>query len=276
MPYETIDNRTGRRTAVGAEDPDGPDGDHLALTVLLDGERWLVDTGLAGGMYEPVGLSSFDAEHRELSTSPDSGFVRVLQVQLRDAKGVDMLRGCVLRRIEGEGTSERTVDSADDRYDVLTDVFRLDLSDVDAPARAALWDRVRTAHQEWAAAQECQGGQEWQERGAPRAPAPPASRSRCRAVLAEPFVAVSLRKAPFARALGSGYAAGKTFYQRPRHRAGAQPEPENRRRSLDAGRQPSSGDHVGPSARHRCPACGQRRVRAPYRGHCRMDRAVAA
>ncbi|WP_419706898.1 arylamine N-acetyltransferase [Promicromonospora sp. NFX87] len=36
------------------EDPEGPGGDHLALTVEVDGERWLVDTGLAGGMYEPL------------------------------------------------------------------------------------------------------------------------------------------------------------------------------------------------------------------------------
>jgi N-hydroxyarylamine O-acetyltransferase len=163
--------------------------------VGLNGERWLVDTGLAGGMYEPlplregtytqgpftyamapsvvvpggwrfahdprgaftamvfapepVELSSFDAEHQRLSTSAESGFVRVLQVQLRDAKGVDMLRGCVLRRIDAEGTYERTIDSADDWYDVLADVFHLNLTDVDAPARAALWHRVHTAHQEW-------------------------------------------------------------------------------------------------------------------------------
>jgi N-hydroxyarylamine O-acetyltransferase len=101
---------------------------------------------------EPVELSTFAAEHHRLSTSPESGFVRVLQAQLRDAKGVDMLRGCVLRRIDAEGTYERTIDSADDWYDVLADVFHLNLTDVDAPARAALWQRVHTAHQEWEAA----------------------------------------------------------------------------------------------------------------------------
>ncbi|MFD8948775.1 arylamine N-acetyltransferase [Streptomyces xanthophaeus] len=180
------------------EDPAGASGDHLALTVRLDGERWLVDTGLGDGMHEPlplregsytqgpftyamapsaaepggwrfthdprgsftamdfapdpVELSSFTAEHVRLSTSPESAFVRVLTAQLRDAKGVDVLRGCVLRRIDTGGTDERIIDAADDWYDLLSGLFRLDLTDVDAAARAELWHRVRTAHQKWEAA----------------------------------------------------------------------------------------------------------------------------
>ncbi|MFJ9037844.1 arylamine N-acetyltransferase [Streptomyces sp. NPDC102406] len=196
LGYDVTLHRAGVQDEV--EDPDGPDGDHLALTVGLDGERWLVDIGLAGGMYEPlplregtytqgpftygmapstvvpggwrfahdprgafeamvfapepVELSSFVPKHLELSTSPDSGFVRVLQVQLRDAKGVDMMRGCVLRRIDAGGTQERVIDTADDWYDVLADVFHLDLADVDAAARAGLWRQVRVAHEGWEAA----------------------------------------------------------------------------------------------------------------------------
>jgi arylamine N-acetyltransferase len=197
LDYDVTLHRAGVQGT--PEDPAGAAGDHLALTVRLDGERWLVDTGLAGGMYEPlplreadyrqgpftyamapsvaepggwrfthdprgafmamdfapepVELSSFAAEHVRLSTSPESGFVRVLTAQRRDARGVDVLRGCVLRRIEAGGTNERTIDSADEWHDVLADVFRLDLSDVDAPARAELWRRVRAAHQEWEAAE---------------------------------------------------------------------------------------------------------------------------
>ncbi|MFF6773449.1 arylamine N-acetyltransferase [Streptomyces sp. NPDC012637] len=197
LGYEVTLHRAGVQEEV--EDPAGPGGDHLALTVRLDGERWLVDTGLAGGMYEPlplregsysqgpftyamapstvvpdgwrfthdprgafktmvfapepVELSSFAEEHVRLSTSPESGFVRVLTAQLRGAEAVDVLRGRVLRRIHAEGTDERTVDSADDFYDVLVGVFRLDLTDVDASARAGLWDRVRVAHEEWEAAE---------------------------------------------------------------------------------------------------------------------------
>ncbi|MFD9408110.1 arylamine N-acetyltransferase [Streptomyces sp. NPDC059989] len=201
LGYDVTLHRAGVQDEV--EDPEGPGGDHLALTVGLDGERWLVDTGLAGGMYEPlplregsytqgpftyamapsvvvpggwrfahdprgaftamvfapdpVELSSFAAEHEQLSTSPESGFVRVFQAQLRDAKGVDMLRGCVLRRIDARGTDERTIESAEDWYDVLAGVFRLDLADVDARARAELWHRVHTAHRDWEAAERQQG-----------------------------------------------------------------------------------------------------------------------
>lgn len=103
---------------------------------------------------ELVELSSFAAEHHRLPSSPESGFVRVLQVQLRDAKGVDMLRGCVLRRIDAEGTHERIIDAAAEWYDVLADVFHLNLADVDASARARLWHRVRAEHREREAARQ--------------------------------------------------------------------------------------------------------------------------
>lgn len=54
LGYDVTLHRAGVQDEV--EDPGGPGGDHLALTVGLDGERWLVDTGLAGGMYEPLPL----------------------------------------------------------------------------------------------------------------------------------------------------------------------------------------------------------------------------
>ncbi|MET9540499.1 arylamine N-acetyltransferase [Streptomyces sp. NPDC006553] len=198
LGYDVTLHKAGVQGEV--EDPDGPGGDHLALTVLLDGERWLVDTGLAGGMHdplplregsytqgpftyamapsvavpggwrfthdprgsftamvfapEPVELSSFAPKHDWLSTSPESGFVRVATAQRRDAKGVDVLRGRVLRRIHGEGTDERIVDSPEDWYDVLADVFRLNLAEFDASARAELWQRVHAAHREWEAAEQ--------------------------------------------------------------------------------------------------------------------------
>ncbi|MFC7216883.1 arylamine N-acetyltransferase [Streptomyces polyrhachis] len=191
LGYDVTRHRAGVQTT--PEAPAGANGAHLALTVRLDGERWLVDTGLGDAVREPlplregtytqgpftyamapsvaepggwrfthdprgaftamdfapgpVELSSFAAEHLRLSTSPESGFVRTLTAQLRDATGADVLRGCVLRRIDAGGTDERTIDSADDWYDVLAGVFRLDLTDVDAPARAQLWRRVRTTHQ---------------------------------------------------------------------------------------------------------------------------------
>ncbi len=37
-------------------EPDGISGSHLALTVRIGGERWLVDAGMGDGIYEPVAL----------------------------------------------------------------------------------------------------------------------------------------------------------------------------------------------------------------------------
>ncbi|MQY15020.1 hypothetical protein SRB5_51970 [Streptomyces sp. RB5] len=193
LGYDVTRHRAGVQESAAAEA--GAGGNHLALTVRVDGEGWLVDTGLGDGIHEPlplregtytqgpftyrmapsvaepggwrltndprgtflamdfapgpVALESFREKHAALSTSPDSGYVRVLTAQLRHARGVDVLRGCVVRRIHGGGTDERTVGDPGEWYDVLAGVFRLDLSDLDAPARERLWRKVRTAHEEW-------------------------------------------------------------------------------------------------------------------------------
>jgi N-hydroxyarylamine O-acetyltransferase len=97
-------------------------------------------------------VDDFRDRHLHLSTSPDSGFVRTCSVQRRDAGGVDMLTGCVLRRVgDGDGRSQ-TLDDQATWFDALADVFDLPLHDVDAAARAALWARVYAAHEAWLAA----------------------------------------------------------------------------------------------------------------------------
>ena len=50
----------------------------------------------------PAEMVEFWTRHEWLSTSPESGFVRVATAQRRDATGVDILRGLVLTRV-GEG-----------------------------------------------------------------------------------------------------------------------------------------------------------------------------
>jgi N-hydroxyarylamine O-acetyltransferase len=94
----------------------------------------------------------FRARHLHLSTSPESGFVRTCSVQRRDAGGVDMLTGCVLGRLDGGEREAVVLDTSADWYGALRDVFDLPLDDVDADARAALWARVRAAHEAWLAA----------------------------------------------------------------------------------------------------------------------------
>jgi arylamine N-acetyltransferase len=92
----------------------------------------------------------FAVKHEFLSSSPDSGFIKILTAFRRDAGGVDHLRGCVLRRIT-DGTTESTVYTQRDWFAVLADIFRLPLSDVDQNGKNTLWRKVILAHETWLA-----------------------------------------------------------------------------------------------------------------------------
>jgi len=100
---------------------------------------------------DPAAIDAFAPRNEWLSTSPESGFVRYLVVQRRDAAGVDSLRGLSLRRI-GSGAGESTLGSQGELIDVLVDRFGLDLGGVGPEARAALWNKVHRAHEQWEAA----------------------------------------------------------------------------------------------------------------------------
>ena len=98
----------------------------------------------------PAEIDAFAERHAHLSTSPDSGFVRLLIVQLRDATGVDALFGLTLKRI-GTGATESTLESKAELVDVLGDVFGIDVGLIDNPGREALWQDVHGAHEAWEA-----------------------------------------------------------------------------------------------------------------------------
>lgn len=91
-------------------------------------------------------MEEFANRHEWLSTSPDSGFVRVASVQRRDATGADTLRGLLLTR-SGEGTApaEPLTDRAD-WFAALADVFGLRL---DGASADRLWARCLAAHHAW-------------------------------------------------------------------------------------------------------------------------------
>ncbi|RZU50281.1 arylamine N-acetyltransferase [Krasilnikovia cinnamomea] len=97
-------------------------------------------------------MSAFAERHVELSTSPESGFVRVATVQRRDASGADVLRGLVLSRV-GEAPTRTVLDDRRDYFAALADVFGLTLDDVTSAERAALWRRLSTAHEQWLSTQ---------------------------------------------------------------------------------------------------------------------------
>ncbi len=97
---------------------------------------------------EPTSIEAFTARHGVLSTAPTSPFVTTMTAQRRDALGIDVLRGKVLRRVEQTITSETVLDDRSDWFSVLADVFGLAL-DVDSGWRAALWLSAGRTHQQW-------------------------------------------------------------------------------------------------------------------------------
>ena len=75
---------------------------------------------------DEASIDAFTERHAWLSTSPGSGFVRFLTVQRRDATGADVLRGLVLKRVAVK-TTERILESQSELFEVLGDLFGLDV-----------------------------------------------------------------------------------------------------------------------------------------------------
>jgi arylamine N-acetyltransferase len=123
-------------------DEDGPGEWHLTHDPAgsFVGMSWRV---------APTTIDTFAARHVELSTSPESGFVRFLTVQRRDGTGADVLRGLVLRRIGEPNEPARDIESLSELIQVLNDVFAIDTSGVGDPALRTLWDRLDISHREW-------------------------------------------------------------------------------------------------------------------------------
>jgi len=96
-----------------------------------------------------VGTEDFAEWHPYLATSPESRLVRAVAVMKRDATGADGLMGCLLRRVDADGRTERELATEADWYGALVDIFGLDLDDIAPERRTELWTRVRTAHERW-------------------------------------------------------------------------------------------------------------------------------
>jgi N-hydroxyarylamine O-acetyltransferase len=98
-------------------------------------------------------MESFADRNVYLSTSPESGFVKLLTVQRRDAGGVDIVRGQVLRRVEDTVTSERTLSTRREWFDALADIFELPMKGIADNELDRLWQRVNATHEAWQAEQ---------------------------------------------------------------------------------------------------------------------------
>ena len=110
--------------------------------------------GFAGMSWRTAeaGMDQFSQRHRWLSTSPESGFLRVATAQRRDATGADILRGLVLIRV-GTGTAPaEPLTKRDDWLAALADVFGLRFDATPPEALDHLWERSLAAHRAWDAA----------------------------------------------------------------------------------------------------------------------------
>ncbi|HEV7206155.1 MAG TPA: arylamine N-acetyltransferase [Jatrophihabitans sp.] len=129
----------------------------------IDDETWhLVHDPLGGfgGMVWTAAIarrSDFEAKHGWLSSSPESGFVRVPMAERRDATGVDVIRGLVLSRIGAGARTDEPVTRRADWFDVLADVFDLTFEASTPAARDRLWATVLAAHQAREAESEAEG-----------------------------------------------------------------------------------------------------------------------
>jgi arylamine N-acetyltransferase len=97
----------------------------------------------------PAAEPDFAAQHQRLSTSPDSGFVKWVTIQRRDAGGCDIMRGLTLFRVEGPTRTSRLIDDRGEWLAVLRDTFGLTLVDATPEAKDQLWARAVAAHEAW-------------------------------------------------------------------------------------------------------------------------------
>jgi N-hydroxyarylamine O-acetyltransferase len=100
----------------------------------------------------PARTEDFLDMHRQLSTEPTSGFVRVVAIMRRTDDAVDILRGCVRSTITGSNAESFDVDSEADWWGIVIDEFGLAYGDLSASERTRVWGLVRASHEEWDAA----------------------------------------------------------------------------------------------------------------------------
>lgn len=126
------------------------------LTLDTEGdETWTLTHDPAGGFRsmtwttDPARPSDFVARHEWLSTSPDSGFVRVPMAERRDATGVDVVRALVPARIGANAFTGEPLTRRVDWFGALADLFDLRFDGTSPEWRGRLWDKVLDAHRAW-------------------------------------------------------------------------------------------------------------------------------
>jgi N-hydroxyarylamine O-acetyltransferase len=119
------------------------------------GDEWHLTHDPSGGFVgmdwsaTAVEMQHFATKHEWLSTSPDSGFVRVPMAEHRDATGVDVIRGLILSRVGEGATSYEPLLHRDEWFGCLADVFGLRFDTTAPESLDRLWDSAVDAHRAW-------------------------------------------------------------------------------------------------------------------------------
>ncbi len=107
-----------------------------------------------GGMRWSTGEATwgdFADQHAYLSTSPESGFVRIGMAQCRDADGVDCVRGLVVRRIGSNASKGEPLTNRSEWFAALRDLCGLHFDATPPEVLDRLWDRSLATHRAWEA-----------------------------------------------------------------------------------------------------------------------------
>jgi len=101
----------------------------------------------------PAARAEFETRHRFLSTSPESGFVKVPTAQRRTAEGTTILRACTLTHVGATRSAPTFVTDRGEWFALAAEEFGLTYAGVPDAAKDRLWTTVLGAHRSWEAQQ---------------------------------------------------------------------------------------------------------------------------
>ncbi|WP_020388189.1 arylamine N-acetyltransferase family protein [Kribbella catacumbae] len=130
----------------------------LRRSDIVDG--WRLDhdprSNLLGMDFEsaPATFADFEEQHKYLSESPDSPFVRVCSAFLRRAESTAVIRSVGFTQTYTDRIDNQIIEQPTEYFDVLADVFHLPLPHLSRTDRDALWRRVWAQYEAFLARQE--------------------------------------------------------------------------------------------------------------------------
>lgn len=93
-------------------------------------------------------IEQFAERNVQLSTSPDSYFVRTTTAQIRSADSFTAMRALTLSRVDDHGTTKRVITDRDEWFATLTNTLHLDLRTATSRQRDRLWDTATAQHRQ--------------------------------------------------------------------------------------------------------------------------------